>query len=246
MKIGAMKIRIAILEDDTREAEETCTMLARFFRNSIYAYSVETYSSSAEFLSLPFVKYDLLFLDILLDGEEINGVDVANKIREQNPLITLVFLTKSIHFAVDGYKVNAVDYIVKPLVYEEFLLKMHKIIDIMSHVIDKDILLKSVDGVARLKESDIVYVEVIKHYLHFHCKDGRVIIARGTIKDYADELSTRFARCGNSFIVNLSYVAKIGKTDVFVSYGDDRLETVPLTKSFRDSFLLTFTEYCGV
>ncbi|MBQ4254980.1 MAG: response regulator transcription factor, partial [Bacilli bacterium] len=166
-------------------------------------------------------------------------------IRESNPKVAIVFLTKSTHFAIEGYKVNAIDYIVKPIVYEEFLLKMHKILDIMAHSLDREIIMKTVDGIIKTKESNILYVEVIRHYLHFHTKEGNTLVVRGSMKDYSEELSSIFARSGNSFIVNLRYVEKITKADIFLSGKDGELISVPLTRSFRESFLNAFSTYSG-
>ena len=240
-----MIIHIAMLEDNKAEASATMEMVDRYFKGSENEYTLKVFSSSKELLEQSISKFDLLLLDILLEGEEINGMDIAKKIRESNPKIAIVFLTKSTHFAIEGYKVNAIDYIVKPIVYEEFLLKMHKILDIMAHSLDREIIMKTVDGVIKTKESNILYVEVIRHYLHFHTKEGNTLVVRGSMKDYSEELSSIFARSGNSFIVNLRYVEKITKADIFLSGKDGELISVPLTRSFRESFLNAFSTYSG-
>ena len=240
-----MIIHIAMLEDNKAEASATMEMVDRYFKGSENEYTLKVFSSSKELLEQSISKFDLLLLDILLEGEEINGMDIAKKIRESNPKVAIVFLTKSTHFAIEGYKVNAIDYIVKPIVYEEFLLKMHKILDIMAHSLDREIIMKTVDGVIKTKESNILYVEVIRHYLHFHTKEGEILVVRGSMKDYSEELSSVFARSGNSFIVNLRYVEKIAKADIFLSGKDGELISVPLTRSFRESFLNAFSTYSG-
>lgn len=239
-----MIVHIAMLEDDALEASATKEMVGRFFADSPYGYSLDVFASADEFLQIPLQKYDLLFLDILLGGE-LTGMDIARRIRASNKKVGIVFLTKSTHFAIEGYKVDAMDYIVKPLVYQEFYLKMHKFMDIVTRTMDKELLLKTVDGVAKIKESEIVYVEVIRHYLQFYKRDGSVVKLRGAMKDVAAELSTKFARSGNSFIVNMMYVSKVAKSDVFVSWPDGKIVAVPLTRSFREGFLTAFADYCG-
>ncbi len=239
-----MKIHIGMLEDNAEEAAATKQMVERYFRGGKDEYSLDVFSSSADFMQQSFSKYDLLFLDILLEGEEITGMDIAEKVRADNSKIAIVFLTKSTHFAIEGYKVNAIDYIVKPLIYEEFLLKMHKILDIISHTIDRDIILKTLDGIVKVKESDILYLEVIRHYLHFHLKNGGTLVVRGAMKDYAEDLSSRFARSGNSFMVNLSHIDRVGKNDIFINDGE-KLLSVPLTRSYREAFLSAFNSFNG-
>lgn len=129
MKKPSMKIHIAMLEDDVAEARITRSMVERFCLDASIDFLMDIYSTPDEFLSCPLDRYDLLFLDILLQTET-TGMDVAKEIRKTNKRVGIVFLTKSTHFAIDGYKVDAIDYIVKPLVYEEFYLKMRKILDV--------------------------------------------------------------------------------------------------------------------
>lgn len=239
-----MKVHIAMLEDDEAEALVTHSMVQRYCANASIDFLMDVHSTPESFLSLPLENYDLLFLDILLQ-KGVTGMDVAKEIRKTNKRIGIVFLTKSTHFAIDGYKVDAIDYIVKPLVYEEFYLKMRKILDVVTRLMDKDILLKTTEGIIKVKESDVAYIEVIKHYLHFHQCDGRVFTVRGTIKDYAQSLSAKFARSGNSFIVNLLCVDRIGSADIYVRFDDGKVEAVPLTRSFREGFLNAFSDYFG-
>ena len=240
-----MKICIAMLEDDGAEALVTASMIKRYFEDSPSDYLLDRFSSPQEFLAAPpLERYDVLFLDILLEVK-MTGMDVAKEIRARNSRVGIVFLTKSTHFALDGYQVDAIDYIVKPLVYEEFYLKMRKIMDVVVHSIDKDLLLKTAEGVVKAKESDIVYIEVIKHYLYYHCRDGKVLVVRGAIKDCAKELSAKFARSGNSFLVNLPHVERVGGSDVYLAFDDGKIEAVPITRSYRDDFLNAFSDYYG-
>lgn len=86
-----------------------------------------TKTNSNDFLALNFADYDLVLLDIILN-EHLNGIDVAKKTRTCNSNVPIMFITKTAQFAVDSYDVDAIDYILKPLSYFEFALKIKKAI----------------------------------------------------------------------------------------------------------------------
>ncbi|MEE3431426.1 MAG: LytTR family DNA-binding domain-containing protein [Candidatus Enteromonas sp.] len=237
-----MKLRIGLLEDDAREAEITLRMLERFFREEGIEYSIDRAEDAESFFALPLDKYDLLFLDILLGGD-VTGMDVAKRIRAKNNDVSIVFLTKSTHFAIDGYQVGAIDYIVKPLVYDELFLKLRKVLDYVRHATDRDVILKALEGTVVVKESDVYYIEVIKHYLYFHTRLGEIVV-RSSMKEVADMLGAKFARSGNSFLIHLGHVCRVGKNGVFVDAGT-KIEEVPLTSGYRESFMLALRDFCG-
>ena len=123
--LNAMKVRIALLEDEKEEEKTMVAMIERFFQETGHGYEIATFSDSHEFLKLNFELYDLVLLDIIL-SEKNNGIDVAKEIRKTNKNIAIMFITKTAQFAIDGYNVDALDYILKPLSYYAFALKLKK------------------------------------------------------------------------------------------------------------------------
>lgn len=233
-----MKIRIALLEDEQSEKEKTLEFIDKFFKESNQEYEITSFNNSADFLKLDFSTYDLALLDIILN-EQINGIDVAKKIRESKSNISIMFITKTAQFAIDGYEVEAIDYILKPVSYFEFAMKMKKAIKRISTAInDKPLTFKTNDGLITIKANDILYFEVIRHYLFVHTKN-KVYKVRGTMRDISNTISDRFARSSNSFLVNLSHVSKIVKQEVIL----DTDVSIPLTKLFKDSFIEALTSF---
>lgn len=233
-----MKLRIALLEDEEAERKITEEFLSRFSKENDIGYELTALSKSDEFLKLDFNNYDLVLLDIILN-EQVNGIDVAKKIRLTNTDIPIMFITKTAQFAVDSYDVDAIDYILKPLSYFEFSLKIKKALKRINKESDKILTFKSTDGIITLKENDILYFEIIKHYLYIHLKD-KTHIVRGTMKELSATISNKFARPSNSFLVNLKYVKEINKQEVILTDSDSR---IPLTRMYKDSFLLAFSSY---
>ncbi len=233
-----MKINVAVVEDEINEKEKTKEMLERFFKSENLPFEMFFFENSNDFLSTDLNKYNLLLLDIILPNGE-NGVDIAKKVREQNWNYPLMFITKTVQFALDGYKVEALDYLLKPLIYEDFALKLHKAIKIINLSDDNEIIIRTKEGILTLKESEIYYVEVNKHYLTFHSKKGE-FTRRGTMESISNELSSRFANSSNSFLVNLDYLELVKSNDIIV-----KGESLPLSRNYKKSFLHQLEERNG-
>ncbi len=233
-----MKYRIALLEDEQSEKEITLLMLNRFFKENDLEFEVVTFDKGDDFLSLNFSTLDLLLLDIILPGDK-NGLDVAKEIRKKAENVAVIFITKTAQFAVDSYDVDAIDYILKPLSYFDFSLKLKKALKHIDSQQTKELSFKIKDGLVRLKEKEILYFEINKHYLHIHTLDN-VFITRETMKDIASSVSSSFAKSGNSFLINLRHVTKVRRQEV--ELGDI---SIPLTKNYRDSFLQALGAYAG-
>ncbi len=228
-----VKINIGLLENEQKEVESTKQMLQTFFSSQGLDFSSESFSNSNDFLASNVQKYDLIILDILLDNDDpMNGIDVAKEIRKVNKHVVIIFVTKTAQFALDGYKVDAIDYILKPLTYEDFYLKLVKAMNVIKFHTDKEFVLKN-----------MVYIEVKRHYLDFHLKTG-VKAFRGSMKEVSQELTDKFAKTSNSFIVNLHYTKLIKKDGVVLECAGNSYE-VPLTKLFKNSFILALENYSG-
>ena len=231
-----MKIRIALLEDEKAEEKTTVEMLERFFHEIGKEYDIETFSSSEDFLKLNFALYDLVLLDIIL-SEERNGLDVAKAIRRSNADIAIMFITKTAQYAIDSYSVDALDYVLKPLSYYAFAMKLKKAMHYLENTRNREMVFRTTEGIVRLKEDDILYFDVIRHYLYVHTTE-KTYKVRGTMKDITMAVSNKFARSGNSFLVNLRHVTEIRKQDVLLGS-----TLVPLTKLYKESFLQAFGSF---
>lgn len=236
-----MKIKIGVLEDELDERLHLEEMLQRFFLEVNISYELIRFNDSQSFLSSlnQFKDFQLLLMDIILPGN-LNGVDLAREVRKVNKDIAIVFITKTAQFAINGYEVDALDYVLKPLVYEEFSLKLKKAMRYILLHSEKFITLKHKNGVTRIGESRIYYVEVILHYLIVHTMNGEYTV-RGTIRDMEKLLSGSFIRCNNSYIVNLRHIESI-EDNLIVIHGNK----IPITRSRKNDFYKAFNAYNGV
>lgn len=109
---------------------------------------------------------DLILLDVEMPG--MDGISLARRIRQDDKEVLLMFITNMAQYALHGYEVEAIDYVIKPLGYQEFALKMKKAMRYMGRHEKKQIMLQTTDGIQPVAIEDILYVEVIRHYLQYH------------------------------------------------------------------------------
>ena len=143
-------------------------------------------------------------------------------------------------YAIHGYEVNAIDFIVKPVSYYVFTDKLNKAIRFSRLNMEKDFVIQTEDSIIKLTSSQIIYVEKDKNYLVFHTKQG-VYRSRGTISELEQQLSGEgFSECINGCLVNLKYVTKMEKDTVWV----DEVP-LPITRRRKKEFKEDFMKYLG-
>ena len=117
-------IKIAIVEDTPAEAQTLSDSVAAFFKKEGAAFECTVYGDAMSFLTGYKSVYDMVFMDIELPL--LDGMTAAEKLRKFDKKILLIFVTNMAQFAVKGYAVDAFDYIVKPVRYQNFEMKMKK------------------------------------------------------------------------------------------------------------------------
>ena len=148
---------------------------------------------------------DIVFLDIIMDG--CNGVEVAEKIRNKDKKINIIFLTSVDQYVYEGYRLKANDYIIKSSSYrrvrETFERIMNDIVDYEKHFI----LEKNDGGLFKIYYQEIVYIETYGRKTRIITNSGSIVSYK-TMKQHMEELDNSFYRCHESFIVNMLYIKK--------------------------------------
>lgn len=200
-------IKIAIVEDEKTDYDLLTSLLDRYSKENAVSFDISSFGSADEFLKGYKPVYDLILMDIMMPGT--NGMESAKKLRELDQDTILIFITTISRMAIDGYTVDAFDYILKPLDYPSFSLKFKRILGHLRDTSSDVYILKSGGETVILKQSEIIYVEVMNHNLTIHAKSGDYG-AYGSLKSISEELSPfLFEKCSSSFLINLSYVTKI-------------------------------------
>lgn len=234
-------MKIAIVEDEIEQQNILKNYLQTFMTSKNASFDVDTYKSGEEFLSkFEKNKYDLLFMDIEFGKNEINGMETSVKLREIDDDILLVFVTNMAQFAVDGYSVDAVDFIVKPISYDPFRMKMEKVYKILNSKFHMTNVLISVENASKqILGRDILYVEVNNHDLFYHTKEKEYKV-HSSLKSAISQLrELSFCQCNSCYLVNLEYVERIEK-DYVVLTNNEKLK-MPRTR--RKEFLEALGNY---
>lgn len=232
--------KILILEDEVPQLERLTGFLRRFGEeNADFKYSVASYGSGVMFLTDYKCDADLIFLDIRVP--DMLGIDVARKIRETDDSAMIVFVTSLAQYAIDGYSVDAFDYILKPIQYPSFSAKLRRILRVLGHrESELTIEVRTREDVRRIRASEIIYVESSSHDIFFHT-DGETCRQWGTLLAYEEKLrDAGFARINTSFLVNLKYVEAVRKDEVVAGGA-----VLPLSRSKRKEFLTVLAKYKG-
>lgn len=215
-----MKTKCLIVDDEPLAIEVIESHISQFDNLEVVATSRNAIKA---FEVLENEKIDLLFLDIQMP--KLTGIDFLKSIK--NPP-KVIFTTAYIDYALEGYELDVLDYLVKPISFQRFLKAINKYFAIANQttettafiekITDKDfIFVKSDRKNHKIQFSEIQYIESVKDYIKIHTTDKR-IIAKNTLTNFENELpKNKFIRIHRSYIVNLDFVTAYTAHDIEIN-----------------------------
>ncbi len=232
-------INIAIVEDDPIDAGKLQEYLERFCRETDRECAISRFDNAVTFVDKYNSEWDIIFMDI--EMPYMNGMEVSRRIRGYDRNVIIIFVTNMAQFAIDGYEVNAYDFIVKPVSYFNFSVRTERAFSLLDKR-NKDkaqkIMVRTKRGVFSLAVTDIKYIEIIDHSLTYHTDRGNIA---ATGKLYEVEkilLQSGFARCNRCYLVNLRYVSSVTENTVVIDG-----EELQISRNRRKEFMEALTEY---
>ncbi len=156
-------MRINIVEDNEAESKRLLSLLRRYEKENGCSFEINAFSDGGFFLASPLKHCDILFLDIELPGG--NGMELAEKVRSYDSRVVIIFVTNMAQFAIDGYGVGALDYILKPLKETSFQAKLARAIEAAKRNETQKFSFHSGRKQVVLSVDEIEYVEVSGHDL---------------------------------------------------------------------------------
>lgn len=231
-------IRVAIVEDEAEIREQLMGYVQRYTRQYGTAFEVKTFADGLEILEDYRPAYDLILLDI--EMKHLDGMETARRIRELDPDVMLVFITNMAQYAIKGYAVGALDYVLKPVPYFAFSQQLQKVEEQLRRRTRHYLAVPVEGGLRRLDTSRIYYIESEGHRVHFYTEEGD-FASPGALKALEEKLADRpFARCNSGYLVNLAQVQAVQQNTVEV--GPYELQ---VSRPKRKSFLAALTDYIG-
>ncbi len=208
--------KIIIVEDTKSDQDKLNDCIKKFYENVNENVSIKCYYDGSTMINEFKKDTDIIFLDI--DLPQMDGISVAKKIREIDEDVIIIFVSNLAQFALKGYEVAALDYIVKPFDYTNIEHRLRRVNKI--HVkknIEMIVLKISANNHIILPITDLCFVEKDANYLVFHTIDGNSYRVRGTFVDYENELlKNNFSYCVKGCLINLAHVEKISNDIVIV------------------------------
>ena len=238
-------LNIAIVEDERDAAELLKAYLERYSREKGVPCRSVWFDNPINFLSKYNASFDLVLLDIELP--DMNGMDAARKMREMDGSIALIFVTNMAQYAISGYEVDADDFVVKPVSYYDFVLKLDRVLKKITVKEEAKITVNNDGAVKYIAVKNVRYVEVIKHKLLYHTLDGNFEV-RGTLKKAEPLLlENNFRKCNNYCLVNLLYVSGLKGYALTVSYGhgSNKADEIMVSHPRKKDFVKALNLYLG-
>lgn len=227
-------INVAIVDDCEEDRSNCLALLTRYGEERDVEFRCSLYETGDDFLMHFKSQFDFIVLDINLLAS--NGIDIAHKIRETDEEVIIMFATNLAKYATYGYEVDAIDFVLKPLQYNSFALKLERVMKRLGRRIEDDISIKDGASITRVKVSDIYYLEVFTHDIVFHLGD-RELRTRGSLKKYESELAKYyFLRCNSCYLVSAEKIRKVNKYDLELIDGTMLTISHPRKKAFLADF----------
>ena len=231
-----MKYKIAICDDDRSQIEYITSIVTSWSALEGHNCEIRTFPSAEAFLFEYEEEkaYDILLLDV--EMKNINGIELAKRIRKDNNRAEIIFITSHFEFVGEGYEVDALHYLIKPVSTEKLTQVLTKAGEKLA--IESPWVVIACEGeTVKLYETDIFYVESFLHYIVIHTKDKEYKI-KENISVFENKVSDDFYRIHRSYLVSLKHITRISRTSVNI--GNTEL---PLSRGKYDDINRAFIEH---
>lgn len=231
--------QFVIVEDNPTSSKKMKSFLEQHARANHYEIKVTVYSDAESFLENACSMYDLVFLDIQLPGK--NGMETARIVRERGLSFLIIFVTNLAQFAVNGYEVDALDFIIKPVSQPQLSMKLQKALRRLAQDRSATIAVTVDRSVRFLSSQDIIYVEILNHDLLFHTVK-QTCRTRGILSDMERKLKdSHLIRISSCYLINMKYVSELTAHSLIMTTGEE----LAVSRTRKKDVLNALTAYIG-
>jgi len=225
-------VHIAIVDDDEKSRMTLREYTDRYQEEYNEKLKISTFADGADIAEEYKAEYDIIILDI--EMRFMDGMRAAELIRKMDSDVILIFITNMAQYALKGYEVQAMNYLLKPVSYFAFSQEIHKAISYVKTRKKAYFYIRVESGMLRLNVEEIVYVESKRHQIIVHTTSDSYS-TRDSMKNVEQMLAEyKFVRCNNCYLVNLRYVDGVVQNNVIVN-GEELQISRPRKKQFIDA-----------
>lgn len=231
-------IRIAIVDDENEECLSLMQMIEQYLRVHQTTAEIQTFCDAAQFIKGYAGGFDIIFMDIQMP--EMDGMQAATLLREIDHEVLLIFVTSMIQYAVQGYRVDAMDYIVKPVTSTLLEHSLMRALRKLESRTPKHITIRSLSGLRNVNVNEIIFAEAVNHRVTLHLREDQFECML-TLNQLEHQLTgCGFFRCHAAFLVNMKKVERIEGNDIYMAG-----QLVPISKHRRKDFMKELTASWG-
>lgn len=231
-------LKIAVVEDDALYAKQLGAYLQQFETEYKEPVEITYFSDGDQIVQKYNSQYDIILMDI--EMKFVDGMTAAEEIRKMDSEVVIIFITNMAQYAIRGYAVDALDYVLKPVSYFAFSQKLVRALGRMKKRESKAIIVNMKDGAVRINLANIYYIESQGHTMVLHTILGNYETA-GTMKGMEEKLADlNFSRGNYGYLINLQYVDDVSEGCAVV-----KGERLPISRNRKKKFMEDLTKYWG-
>ena len=228
--------KIALVDDEYESAELLSRYIEEYAKEYGVLFNISRFKNGLDFIEEYTPQYDLVFMDV--DMPQMSGLEAASRLREVDATVVLIFVTFLAKYALNGYKYEALDYMVKPVSYYAFRITMTRALQRCSRKKKETVILPSSEGDLCIELNCLSYVEINNHDITYHTTRGN-FTAYGTMRAIEKLLPAKqFSKCNRCYLINLRSVTRIQGNTVFI--GEEELE---ISRPRKQEFMAALHEY---
>lgn len=232
--------KVAIVDDNAEDRDFLKALISRFSKEENCPCQVTEFEDGSDLISYYDNSFQLIFMDI--EMKMMDGLQASLKLRKQDVDVPIIFTTNYEKFALDGYDVDALDFMIKPLKYFNIRSKMLKAFSYYQNSMEKYLLIKDHDMHIKIALRDIAYIEKEQNYCVFHMQDSSTTLVRSNMSDMMMKLVThRFFPIRSGCLINPYAVSKFNASSVFIQQTELKISRT-YKKEFADNMMTFFGE----